>query len=207
MKIILIGAQFSGKGTLAKKIARDFGFKHISPGDLFRENIKNGTEIGLLAKSYMDKGVLVPLEVTVEVIKNKLQSEECAGGFILDGFPRSKEQALALQEISDIDNVILLDVPLDEIKRRCLSRRVCPNCGEIYSTTTYSKPDCDKCNTPLIQRDDDNWESIKTRLEVYERETTPLINFYADRLFVVKGQDDPDATYEPVKNFLKGKLK
>ena len=189
MKIILLGAPFSGKGTLARNITKDFNIVQISTGDLFRENIKNGTEVGLLAKKYMDKGELVPDSVTISMLQNRIKEDDCKNGFILDGFPRSIAQAKALQKITDIDAVIQLDVPLDEIKRRCVGRRICSKCGEIYNTSSYDKTTCAKCGSPLFQRDDDNLETITLRLEVYEKTTAPLINFYADRLFVVKGSE------------------
>lgn len=206
MNIILLGAPFSGKGTLARKIVQDFGLVQISTGDLFRENIKNATEVGLLAKSYIDKGQLVPDSVTVQMLQKRIAADDCKNGFILDGFPRTIGQAEALKSIAKIDAVILLEVPFDEIRRRALGRRTCSKCGEIYNTSTYNKPTCSKCGAPLFQRDDDNLETVNNRLEVYEKQTAPLINFYADRLFKVNGQESPDATYQPVKNFLKGRI-
>ena len=206
MNIILLGAPFSGKGTLARALTKDFSLVQISTGDLFRENIKNGTEIGILAKSYIDKGQLVPDSVTISMLKDRISKDDCANGFILDGFPRNLEQAKELEHITKIDTVIQLSVPFETIKQRCLGRRICSKCGEIYNTSSYSKSTCKLCNSPLFQRDDDNLETLENRLEVYEKMTTPLINFYADRLFVVEGADAPEATYEPVKNFLKGKL-
>mgnify|MGYP005782504913 FL=1 len=142
MKIILLGAPFSGKGTLARNIMKDFDIVQISTGDLFRENIKNGTKIGLEAKSYMDKGELVPDTVTIKMLEARLKEKDCKNGFILDGFPRSIPQAEALKKITDIDTVIELDVPLDEIKRRCVGRRICSKCGEIYNTSSYDKSTC-----------------------------------------------------------------
>lgn len=208
MNIILLGAPFSGKGTLARQIVADFGLTQISTGDLFRENIKNGTEIGKLAKTYMDKGQLVPDSVTISMLKERISKDDCKKGFILDGFPRTIEQAKALENIAKIDTVIQLDVSFDEIRRRCLGRRTCSKCGEIYNTSTYNKPTCKLCGSPLFQRDDDNLETVNNRLEVYEKQTAPLINFYADKLYVAKGsQKGPEETYKPVKNFLKGLLK
>ena len=207
MKIVLIGPQFSGKGTLARMMERELGLVQISTGDLFRENIKNGTALGKEAETYMNKGVLVPLPLTLSILKEKLKGEECKNGFVLDGFPRNLDQANALEDIVKIDTVILLDAPRDVIMRRCLGRRTCSKCGEIYNTSTYDKPTCKKCGSPLFQRDDDNLDSIKVRLEVYEKETTPLINFYADRLFVVDGSKTPEETFESVKNFLMEKNK
>ena len=208
MNLILLGAPFSGKGTLARKLTEEFGFVQISTGDLFRENIKNGTEIGLLAKSFIDKGQLVPDSVTISMLKERIQKDDCKNGFILDGFPRTTAQAEVLKSIAEIDAVILLDVSFDIIRRRCLGRRMCSKCGEIYNTSTYDKSTCKKCNSPLFQRDDDNLETLNARLEVYEKQTAPLINFYADRLFKVDGGDsDPQKTFEPVKNFLLERLK
>ena len=206
MNLILLGAPFSGKGTLARQLESDFGLKQISTGDLFRENIKNGTDIGILAKSYIDKGQLVPDSVTISMLEKRITEKDCEKGVILDGFPRTIEQAKALESIANIDTVIQLSVSFDEIRRRCLGRRVCSKCGEIYNTSTYKKTTCNKCNSPLFQRDDDNLETLNARLEVYENMTAPLINFYADRLFVVEGGNSPAETYEPVKNFLKGKI-
>jgi len=206
MNIILLGAPFSGKGTLARKMVADFGLTQISTGDLFRENIKNRTEVGVLAKSYIDKGQLVPDSVTIEMLKKRISKDDCQKGFILDGFPRTLAQAEALKKIAEIDAVIQLNVPFDEIRRRCLGRRTCCKCGEIYNTETYSKNTCDKCGSPLFQRDDDNLETVNNRLEVYENMTAPLIDFYAERLFVVDGQKSPEDTYKPVKNFLEGQL-
>lgn len=204
MNIILLGAPFSGKGTLARLLKNEFNMAHISTGDLFRENIKNGTEVGLLAKEYIDKGQLVPDSVTIEMLKQRILLDDCQEGFILDGFPRTIAQAEELENIADIGAVINLDVPFDTIRRRCLGRRVCSKCGEIYNTASYDKPTCKLCTSPLYQRDDDNLETVNHRLEVYEKQTAPLINFYADRLFVVKGGETPEETYKPVKNFLKG---
>lgn len=206
MNIILLGAPFSGKGTLARKIVNDFNMLQISTGDLFRENIKNGTEVGMLAKSYMDKGQLVPDSVTITMLKERIAKDDCKHGFILDGFPRTLEQAKALEGLTKIDAVVQLDVSFDEIRRRALGRRTCSKCGEIYNTATYDKDTCEKCGSPLFQRDDDNLETVNNRLEVYEKMTAPLINFYADRLFVAKGKDLPEETYKPVKDFLKGRI-
>lgn len=203
MNIILLGAPFSGKGTLAKMLTKEFGLVQVSTGDLFRENIKNGTPVGILAKSYIDKGQLVPDSVTIEILKNRIKQDDCKHGVIFDGFPRTVEQAKELEKIAKIDAVINLDVPFDTLKRRCLGRRMCSKCGEIYNTATYSKETCIKCGSPLFQRDDDNLETLNNRLEVYEKMTAPLINFYADRLSVVDGGISPEATFESAYKLLK----
>jgi len=208
MNIILLGPQFSGKGTLARQMVKDFGFVQISLGDLFRENIQNGTELGKLAEKYMNKGILVPNEVSMKILEERVKQDDCKKvGVILDGSPRTIEQAEIISKFLNIDAVILMTLPREEIMRRCTGRRTCGKCGEIYNTSSYDKDTCKECGAPLFQRDDDNPESIKTRLEVYDQKTTPLINFYADRLFEVDSSKSPAETYEPVKNFLKEHLK
>ena len=204
MNIILLGAPFSGKGTLARRLQEEFGLVQISTGDLFRENIKDGTEIGKIAKGFIDKGQLVPDSVVIDMLAQRIKQKDCKRGFILDGFPRTIAQGEALKNLTTIDAVINLDVPFDEIRRRALGRRTCSKCGEIYNTSTYKKDTCEKCNSPLFQRDDDNLETVNNRLEVYAKQTAPLIDFYADKVFVCKGQKTPEQTYKPVKNFLKG---
>ena len=204
MNLILLGAPFSGKGTLARKLQEDFGLLQISTGDLFRENIKNGTEIGLIAKGFIDKGQLVPDSVVIDMLAKRIKEKDCKTGFILDGFPRTIAQGEALKNLTAIDAVILLDVPFDEIRRRALGRRTCSKCGEIYNTSVYNKTTCEKCGSPLFQRDDDNLETVNNRLEVYVSQTAPLIDFYADKVFVCKGAKTPEQTYKPVKDFLKG---
>lgn len=206
MNIILLGAPFAGKGTLARQITQQFSLPQISTGDLFRENISKKTEIGLLAKSYIDKGLLVPDDVTVGMLKERLAEKDCKKGFILDGFPRTVAQAEALEKLTKIDIVIHLDVPFDELRRRALGRRMCSKCGEIYNTSTHKKSTCDKCGSPLFQRDDDNLETVNHRLEVYEKQTTPLIDFYADRLMTIRNAKTAEEVFEPVKNFLKGRV-
>ena len=156
-----------------------------------------------MAKQYIDKGELVPDSVTVKMLEERIQKDDCKNGVIFDGFPRTIEQAKMLDKIAKVDAVIDLDVPFDIIRRRCLGRRVCSKCGEIYNTSTYSKNTCEKCGSPLFQRDDDNLETVNNRLEVYKKMTAPLINFYADRLFTVDGSQTPKTVFESVKNFLK----
>ena len=199
MNLIMLGAPGSGKGTMAKLIAKDFELPHISTGDIFRENIKNQTEIGKQAKAIMDKGELVPDEITIKIEENRLKEDVCKDGFILDGFPRNLIQARALEKFAKIDRVILLDVPNEEIERRIAGRRACRDCGEIYNTETYDKTTCAKCGRELYQRDDDKLETVRNRLEVYEKQTAPLIDFYQDKIFRAEGKDTPQETYEPVK--------
>ena len=202
MKIILLGAPGCGKGTQAKKITKDFNIPQISTGDLFRAIVKEESELSNKIKEIMARGGLVPDELTVELLKNRISKDDCKNGFILDGFPRTIAQAKALEEISNVDAIILIDLDFDTIITRLSARRTCSGCGEIYNTESYSKDTCDKCGATLIQRDDDKPETIKHRLEVYEQNTSPLIDFYSDRLFKVKGMDTPDQTYEPLKTYL-----
>ena len=202
MKIILLGAPGSGKGTLAKKISRDFGLPQISTGDLFRAIVKLDSPLANRVKEIMASGGLVPDEITIEMVKDRIEKSDCEKGFILDGFPRTVAQAKALEDFAQIDSVILVELPNETIIERLSSRRTCPKCGEIYSIEDNPEQVCKKCNTPLIQRDDDKPDTIKHRLEVYETSTAPLINFYSDRLFKVSSAGTPEETYKPVKTFL-----
>ena len=187
--IILMGPPGAGKGTLAKQLKQAFDLVHISTGDMFRENIKGGTKLGLLAKSYIDKGHLVPDEVTIDMLKDRLAQDDCAKGFLLDGFPRTIPQAEALEKLSreinrPIEVVVNLDCDNQELIRRISGRRVCKNCGAPYHVTTMKpKVDgvCDLCGGPLYQRADDNEEALKVRLDHYVHDTKPLLDFYADR--------------------------
>ena len=202
MKIILLGAPGSGKGTLAKKISKDFDIPQISTGDLFRAIVKEDSALGRQVKGIMESGGLVPDEVTIEIVKKRFIDDDCKNGFILDGFPRTVAQAEALEKITNIDSVILVDLAFDTIIERLSARRTCPGCGEIFSALDYKSTQCDKCGATLIQRDDDKPETIKNRLEVYERNTAPLINFYSERLFKVSSDKTPEDTYRPVKTYL-----
>ena len=202
MKIILLGAPGSGKGSLAKQITKDFGIPQISTGDLFRAVAKETSEFAQKVKSIMASGNLVPDEITVELVKNRIEREDCKKGFILDGFPRNIAQAKELEKITHIDSIILVELPSETIIERLSSRRTCTGCGEIYSAQNYNKSECSKCGATIIQRDDDKPETIKHRLEVYEINTSPLINFYSDRLFKVSNEGKLEDTYRPVKSFL-----
>ncbi len=178
MKLILLGAPGAGKGTQATKIAEKYGIPHISTGDIFRKNIKEGTPVGLKAKSYIDKGQLVPDEVTCELVKGRLAESDCANGFLLDGFPRNVFQAATLDGMTDIDAVINIDVDHEALTERITGRRVCAKCGESYHVSVKKDGKCDKCDGELIQRDDDKVETVKSRLEVYNSSTKPLIAYY-----------------------------
>ncbi|MBO5394903.1 MAG: adenylate kinase [Clostridia bacterium] len=203
MKIILLGAPGSGKGTLAKQISNDFNIPQISTGDLFRAAIRANTPLGQKVKEIIAGGGLVSDDITVTMLKERIEQEDCQNGFILDGFPRTIPQAEALEKLTQIDAIILIDLDFDVIVKRLSGRRTCPDCREIYNTNSHASDTCDKCGAKLIQRDDDKPESIKNRLEVYEKTTSPLINFYSDRLFKVSGEGTPEDTYRPVKTYLK----
>lgn len=186
MKIIMLGAPGAGKGTQAKMIADRYGLPHISTGDIFRANIKNGTELGMEAKKYMDQGLLVPDELTVKILLDRVAQEDCHNGYVLDGFPRTIPQAQvlekALNELGDqIDYAINVDVPDENIINRMSGRRACVACGATYHIVhvpTKVEGICDRCGKELILRDDDKPETVKNRLDVYHEQTQPLLDFY-----------------------------
>ncbi|MCX4351862.1 MAG: adenylate kinase [Lachnospiraceae bacterium] len=186
MKIIMLGAPGAGKGTQAKMIAEKYSVPHISTGDIFRANIKNGTQLGMEAKKYMDQGLLVPDELTVKILLDRVAKEDCAGGYVLDGFPRTIPQAQvldnALKELDDqIDFAINVDVPDENIVRRMGGRRACLSCGATYHIEHIPPKKegiCDACGKELVLRDDDKPETVKNRLDVYHQQTQPLIDFY-----------------------------
>lgn len=189
MKIIMLGAPGAGKGTQAKMIADKYGIPHVSTGDIFRANIKNGTELGMEAKKYMDQGLLVPDELTVKILLDRVAQEDCAGGYVLDGFPRTIPQAevldKALSELGDaIDYAINVDVPDENIVKRMSGRRACLACGATYHIEHIPPKEegvCDKCGQSLVLRDDDKPETVLNRLKVYHDQTQPLIDFYTEK--------------------------
>lgn len=186
MKILLMGPPGAGKGTQAEKLTEILQVPHISTGDMFRSAIKEETQMGMLAKSYMDKGELVPDEVTVGIVKDRIAEDDCKKGFLLDGFPRTVVQADALEKILEelgikLDSVVNIEVPLEELIGRLTGRRICKSCGATYHML-FNPPAqegfCDKCGGQLYQRDDDTEETAKNRLEVYEKQTAPLLEYY-----------------------------
>lgn len=199
MKFVLLGAPGAGKGSQAVVMAEHFNIPHISTGDVFRANIKEGTEIGVLAKEYIDKGLLVPDEVVDKIVEQRIRKEDCKNGFILDGYPRTIAQAEALSKIVDIDYVIDITVDYEIIVKRISGRRMC-SCGATYNTTTYSKTDCEKCGEELYQRDDDKEETVLKRIEVYEKNTAPLIDYYMKKgiLLRVDGSESVKRTFENI---------
>ncbi len=205
MKVILLGAPGAGKGSQAAKIVSDFGIAHVSTGDALRANIKAETELGKFAKSYIDKGQLVPDDVVVKIVADRITKDDCKKGFLLDGFPRTVAQADALGKLTDIDYVINIDVDFNVIVDRISGRRMCA-CGETYHVSTYDKDTCTKCGKPLYQRDDDNEATVKNRLDVYQNQTAPLIEYYSARgkLVTVDGNRPIDVVYGDIKEVLNG---
>ena len=189
MKIIMLGAPGAGKGTQAKMIASKYEVPHISTGDIFRANIKNGTELGMEAKKYMDQGLLVPDELTVRILLDRVAQADCANGYVLDGFPRTIPQAevldKALTELGDkIDYAINVEVPDENIIKRMGGRRACLSCGATYHiehVPPKTEGICDTCGKELVLRDDDKPETVKNRLDVYHKQTQPLIDFYSEK--------------------------
>lgn len=201
MKIILLGAPGAGKGTQATRIASKYGIVHISTGDIFRANIKGGTEIGKLAKSYIDAGKLVPDSVTCDIVKDRLGWDDVKKGYLLDGFPRSLYQAEELSKFADIDLCLNLEVDPSLIMERICGRRVC-SCGESYHVSTLNGSTvCAKCGKELYARADDNPETVKARLDTYNTQTAPLIDYYKaqGKLAVVRsGEGSPDLVFEQI---------
>lgn len=209
-KMLIMGPPGAGKGTQAENIIKYYDIPHISTGDMFRAAISEKTEIGLLAKSYIDAGNLVPDEVTVGIVKQRLSQDDCKKGFLLDGFPRDIHQAEMFKDMLkelgiSIDLVLNIHVDHEKLVNRIIGRRICPSCGRTYHIT-YNKPlkegICDDCGSNLIQRKDDNVETVKNRLEVYNHLTEPLINFYKDLVVNIDGDRDVDVIFEDIKKVI-----
>lgn len=212
MKVVMLGAPGAGKGTQAKKIAAKYSIPHISTGDIFRANIKNGTELGKKAKTYMDQGLLVPDELVVDLVVDRVNQEDCANGYVLDGFPRTIPQAEALTKAlagqgQKLDYAIDVDVPDENIVRRMGGRRACIGCGATYHLE-YAPPKqegiCDTCGGELILRDDDKPETVTKRLGVYHEQTQPLIDYYTNAgiLKRVDGTVDIDEVFQAITEIL-----
>lgn len=205
MNIILLGAPGAGKGTQAVKIAKKYGIPHISTGDIFRQNIKEKTPIGVKAKEYIDRGQLVPDEVTVEIVRERLLSEDCKNGYLLDGFPRNVQQAEELARIANITAVINLDIDLKKLLKRLTGRRVCSECGESYHVDLLNgSEECGTCGGALFQREDDREETVHSRLTVYREQTAPLIEYYKGKgiLKNVDGNGTIDEVFERITEVL-----
>lgn len=212
MKIIMLGAPGAGKGTQAKMIADKYSIPHISTGDIFRANIKNGTELGKKAKTYMDQGLLVPDDLVVDLVVDRVGQEDCSNGYVLDGFPRTIPQAesldAALEKLgSKVDYAINVEVPDENIVRRMSGRRACVACGATYHIVhipTKVEGICDRCGSELILRGDDKPETVKKRLAVYHEQTQPLIDYYNDKkvLVEVDGTKDMNDVFTDIVKIL-----
>ncbi|MDD6428921.1 MAG: adenylate kinase [Lachnospiraceae bacterium] len=212
MKIIMLGAPGAGKGTQAIKIAEKYGIPHISTGDIFRANIKNGTELGKKAKEFMDKGALVPDELTCDLVVDRIHQDDCKNGFVLDGFPRTIPQAEALDTALDkdgesIDHAIDIEVPDQNIVKRMGGRRACLNCGATYhiiSAPPKTEGICDNCGGKLTIREDDKPQTVQERLSVYHQKTQPLIDYYkkAGILDQVDGTQPLDQVFSMIEEVL-----
>lgn len=208
MKIVMLGAPGAGKGTQAQMLAKKYDIPHVSTGDIFRMNIKNGTELGMEAKKYMDQGLLVPDELTVRILLDRVAKDDCKNGYVLDGFPRTIPQANVLEEAltklgDKIDYAVNVDVPDENIIRRMGGRRACLACGATYHiehVPPKKEGICDKCGQELVLRDDDKPETVKNRLQVYKEQTQPLIDFYTERgvLHNVDGTKDMNEVFEVI---------
>ncbi|PYZ95636.1 adenylate kinase [Alteribacter lacisalsi] len=214
MNLILMGLPGAGKGTQADKIVNKYGIPHISTGDMFRAAIKGGTELGLKAKSFMDAGNLVPDEVTVGIVRDRLSQDDCKDGFLLDGFPRTVAQAEALEEIlaeldRQLDHVVYIKVPEEDLFKRLTGRWVCPDCGTSYHEIFNPPKIAGKCNkdgSDLIQRDDDKPETVEKRIKVNLDQTQPLVDFYGNKGYLrnIDGKQDIQDVFEDLDTLLKG---
>lgn len=208
MRLVLLGPPGAGKGTQASAITKKYNIPHISTGDIFRLNIKEGTDLGKKAKEYMDKGLLVPDDIVVSIVKDRLTKDDCKDGFLLDGFPRTVNQADALDiELEKmgfkLDKVINIDVEKDELINRAIGRRICKKCGATYHVE-FNPPKqsgkCDVCGEGLYQRDDDTEETVSRRIEVYLKETKPLIDCYTKKGIIlnIDGKQSIEKVYEDI---------
>lgn len=212
MKIIMLGAPGAGKGTQAKKIADKYSIPHISTGDIFRANIKEGTELGKKAKTYMDQGLLVPDDLVVDLVVDRVQQDDCSNGYVLDGFPRTIPQAesldAALEKLNDkIDFAVNVEVPDENIIKRMSGRRACLGCGATYHIEHIppkTEGICDTCGKELVLRDDDKPETVKKRLDVYHEQTQPLIDYYTKKnvLAEVDGTKDMEEVFQDIVKVL-----
>ncbi|MBN2028191.1 MAG: adenylate kinase [Actinobacteria bacterium] len=212
MKLILLGPPGAGKGTQAERISARYSIPHISTGDIFRENLKEGTELGLKAREYMDRGELVPDGLVIDIVRDRLEKPDCRDGFILDGFPRTVAQADALKDILaamgiPLDHVLNIKVPRDVVVKRLTARRTCRSCGSIYHLI-YDPPEeegvCDDCGGELYRRDDDSEETVLARMDEYEEKTQPLIDYYRDEglLRDINGSVEPGEVFEAIRTII-----
>ena len=206
MYLVFLGAPGAGKGTQATRVCEKYSIPHISTGDILRANIKAGTALGVEAKSYIDKGLLVPDEIVIGLVKDRLAQKDCQKGFLLDGFPRTIEQAQALDKFAKITHAIDIAVDGALVVERIAGRRMC-KCGESYHISWYDKDTCAKCGEKLYQRDDDKEATVKARLEVYQSQTAPLIEYYKKKgvLEEVDGAGDMNKVFDDIVRILDDK--
>lgn len=214
MRLILLGPPGAGKGTQAAGIVKTFNIPHISTGDIFRKNLKEGTELGTRAKSFMDKGLLVPDELVVEIVQDRLKEEDCKPGFLLDGFPRTRVQAEKLDEVLGnmdvrMDYVINIDVDKKILIERAVGRRICRSCGATFHVAfnpPIKESVCDLCGGELYQRSDDNEDTVSKRIQVYLDQTAPLIGYYSQKgiLVDIDGEQDIDNVFKDIEKVLRG---
>lgn len=205
MKIVLLGAPGSGKGTQAKEIAKRYNIPHISTGDIFRDNIKNQTELGKKVSAIINEGRLCPDDITCELVKDRLFKDDCQNGYLLDGFPRNLFQAKALDDFASPDKILNLVVDLSKIEKRITGRRSCPKCGGTFHTDFIGGVKvCPECGGELIVRKDDNPETVKERLTVYVKQTEPLVDYYTgqDKLVNINGDQDIEKVFDDIKKIL-----
>lgn len=206
MRIVLLGAPGSGKGTMAQKLTTQLSIPQISTGDIFRQNLKDETPLGLQVKDIMAKGMLVPDEITIEIVKDRLAKPDCANGYILDGFPRSTVQAEALDTFENVDCAVNLEVDSEAIVKRLSGRRFCPDCnGTFHVSKLDNETVCPVCNGTLIIREDDKEATVRNRLDVYQKTTLPLVDFYAQqgKLITVDGNGTVEEVYDRILSALK----
>jgi len=209
MKLVIFGPPSAGKGTQAQKLSKRYGIPQIATGDLLREHVAKKTPIGVKVKEILDAGKLGPDDLIVQMIKDRVSEPDCKNGYLLDGFPRTMNQAKELEKMTDIDLVLNIVVDPEVLVERAVGRRICPKCAAVYHVS-FNPPKrrgiCDKCGTPLVQRDDDKEETVRRRLKVYQEQTAPLVEYYRSRgkLVDIDGSKGIEGVFEQLVNAVEG---